>query len=293
MSTGGFLGGGGATGGSGADGIPIIGPVFNFLTEIFSQANQIAQLARSTEQVEQQAWGNTLNLAGWAYGALGGILGTLGDLLKHLADLLGNLFGSVIWGFIKGLFRKILDWITKLRNWIRVHIAAWQKIQRQLDQTRSMYMRKLLDIFQRIRKILVPFRLLHLGFASKLDATLARYESDLGAKWAKLIAFDRQVLGVLNDVLTPSALLRPGHALGSIGMMIGAVHEAVGAADVRTLFCMSPLVAPQPLVNPWSTTAALTVSDVQHHSGDYAVYEAQRDQTLRQYAIDLGTVSPV
>jgi hypothetical protein len=276
-----------------SSGIPLLGPVIDLLNSILSNAGRVEDLAAAVDQVEQNAWGNALNVAGWAYGAFGGVLGSIGDLLKSLGKLLENLFANVIWGFLKNLLQHIRDWITALRNWIKVHVAALQQIQKQLDAARAKEMRLILDTIQRIRKILVPFRLLHLGFATKLDATLARYESDLGAKWAKLIAFNNQILGVLNDVLDPRMLLRPGHALGSIGAMIGAVHQAVGAADVRTLLCLGPAVGAQPLVQPWSTTAALTVSNVQQHQGDYATYEAQRDATLRQYAFDLGVTSIV
>ncbi len=286
-------GAGGDAGGGFSSGIPVVSEVFGFLTEIFSQAFQISELARATDQVEQQAWSNTINLAGWAYGAFGDVLGTLGGLLKSLGGLLWHIVHDLIYLHIMAIVQAILKFLQHLKNLIAPLIKYLEQLQKAYNAAVGQYLRKMLDVVQRIRKILVPFRLLHLSFATKLDATLARYESDLGAKWAKLIAFNTQILGVLNDVLTPQALMRPGHALGSIGMMIGAVREAVGAADLRALFCMGAATTPAPLVNPWSTTAALTVSNIRLHQGDYAVYEAQRDQTLRQYALDLGTVSPV
>jgi hypothetical protein len=86
--------------------------------------------------------------------------------------------------------------------------------------------------------------------------------------------------------------MRPGHTLGSLGVAVAAVHGAIGAADLRTLLCLSPTVAASPLVAPWSTTAAVTLAEIHSRSGDYAVYLAQRDQALRQYAIDLG-VTPL
>lgn len=293
MSTGGFLGGGGAAGGTGLDGIPIIGTVVSFLTEIFSQAGQIEDLARATDQVEQQAWSNTLNLAGWAFGAFGDVLHTIGSVIASLGKLLEGLFGSVIWGFIKNLFRHILDWIAKLRNWIRVHIAAWREIQRQLDQQRAMYFRKVIDIVQRIRKVLLPFRLLHLKFAQALDARLVGIESDLGVAWAKLARHDAQVLGVLNDIIDPRQLMRPGHMLGSVGLMVSAIHGAIGALDVRALLCLNPSTAASPLVAPWSTTQTLLLADIQHSTGDYAAQVALRDVCLAAYSSDLGIGLPL
>lgn len=271
-----------------SSGIPLLGPVIDLLNNILSNASRVDDLARAVDQVEQNTWANSLNVAGWAFGAFGGVLGTLGDLLKSLAKLFENLFGSIIYGFLKNLLRKILDWITKLRNWIRVHIAAWQKIQHNLDAARSQYFRKIIDIVQRIRKILVPFRLLHLKFAQQLDARLVGIESDLGRAWAKLIMHNNQVQAVLDEIVDPRKLLRPGATLGSIGVMIGAIHGAIGAADLRTLLCLTGPVAASPLVAPWSTYSATVLAEVQTHSGDQAQIEAARDQTSRDIALDWG-----
>lgn len=272
-----------------SSGVPLLGPVIDLLNNILSNAGRVEDLARAVDQVEQNTWANSLNLAGWAYGAFGGVLGSLGDLVKSLGKLFENLFGSVIWGFIKHLFETIKNWILNLRNWIKLHVAALQQIQKQLDAARAKQMRFMIDVLQRMRKILAPFRLLHLGFAQKLDSYLVGLEGDIGQKWAKLIAHQNQVLGVLNAIIDPRQLMRPGHTLGSLGTMVAAVHGAIGAADLRTLFCLGPAVAATPLVAPWATTRTLTVQQITTRSGDYATAVAQRDAALRQYAIDLGT----
>jgi hypothetical protein len=270
-------------------GIPIIGPVLQDLAALFGATDQINALAAATERVETNVWSNAISLATFSYGLFGGIIGSLGDLIGAIGKALDNLIGTVIWGFIKRLFETIKNWILNLRNWIKLHVATLQQIQKNLDKARSQYFRKVIDIVQRIRKILVPFRLLHLGFAKKLDSYLVGLEGDIGAKWAKMIAHQNLVLGVLDTIIDPRNLLRPGSTLGSLGAMIAAVHGAIGAADMRTLFCMGPATVATPLVAPWATTRALTLGEIHSKSGTYAVYAAQRDQTLRQYAIDLGT----
>ncbi len=271
-------------------GIPVLGPVLDLLTSLFGGQNQVQELAQAVNQVEQAVWANTINMAAWTLGAFGDIASTLGDLAKKIGEALGHL-GSIIFGHLKALIDAIIAWLKDIRRRIAALIAQYKALKKTYDAMVGAQMRKILDLIQRVRKILVPFRLLHIAFASNLDALLGKYESDLGAKWAKLVAFDTQVLGVLNDVLTPTALLKPGHLLGSLGMMISSVRQAVGAADVRSLFCLAPLGTPQPLVNPWSTTAALTLGNIQGNTGDYATYQAQRDTALRQYAQDLGVQS--
>lgn len=281
-----------SNGDTGLSGIPVLGPILGALGQILGSQSQVQGLANAVSEVEQAAWANTINLATWAFGGLEGILGTLGDLIKGIGQALGQLFGTIIWGVIKRLFEAIKNWILNLRNWIKLHVATLQQIQRNLDRARSQYFRKIIDIVQRIRKILVPFRLLHLGFAKKLDNYLVGLESDIGQKWAKLIAHQNQVLGVLNDIIDPRNLLRPGNMLGSVGLMIGAVHGAIGAADLRTLLCLGQQPAASPLVAPWSTTRAIIFNEWRTNSGDYATFVAQRDQALQQYSIDLGTAGP-
>ncbi len=292
-SSGLFSGAAGGAGGGFPSGLPIIGEVFGFLTEIFSQAQQIADLARVTDQVEQQAWANTINLAGWAYGTFGDVIGTLGDAVKKIGDALWHVLRDIIWGHIKALFDAIRKWIENLRNWIKVHVGILKNIQKQLDAARAKQMKLIIDITKRIRKILLPFRLLHLRFATLLDERLVGFESDLGAKWAKMIERQNLIQTTLDAVIDPRKLLRPGNALGSMGEMIGAVHGAVGALDVRSLFCMNPFAPAQPVTVPWSTTSAVTLQQIATNSGDYGAAVVQRDQMLAQYEQDLGlTLTP-
>src|SRR5690349_432345 len=100
-------------------GIPGHGSVVDLLTSNFSNKQQVQDLANSVDQVEQQAWSNTLNMAGWAYGLFGGVLDTLGSLVKSLGGLLKHVLLDVIYGHIKALFEAIKNWITNLRNWIK------------------------------------------------------------------------------------------------------------------------------------------------------------------------------
>jgi hypothetical protein len=277
-----------SNGDSGLSGIPILGPILDALGNIFGGATQVQDLAHSVSEVEQAAWANTINVASWAFGGLSGIEGALDSLKKAIGKALEKLFDDIIWGEIKKIFDAIKKWITNLRNWIKLHVATLQQIQRNLDKARSQYFRKIIDIVQRIRKILVPFRLLHLGFAKKLDNYLVGLESDIGQKWAKLIAHQNQVLGVLNDIIDPRNLLRPGNTLGSLGVMIAAVHGAIGAADLRTLLCVGPSTAASPLLAPWSTMKQQWISERQSSSGDYGAARAWRDIGLQQYSDDLA-----
>lgn len=284
-----FTGGGLPGEGGLPTGIPLIGPIVDLLGQIFSQSGAISDLARATDEVEQQAWANTINLAGFTYGLFGGVLNTLGSLVKTVAGALEHLVKDIIFGHLLALIKAIRDLLKHLHDLIAPLVKELQTLQRQYNQIVGKQMRRYLDLIQRVRKILVPFRLLHLGFAKKLDAKLVALESDIGAKWAHLIAHQNAVLGVLNAIVDPKQLLRPGHQLGSLGTMIAAVHGAIGAADLRQLFCLGPVSAATPLVAPWTMTKSRVTTDIATRSGDFAAFQAQRDDTLRSLANDLGT----
>lgn len=272
-----------------SSGIPLIGPVIGLLNNILSNAGRVDDLARAVDQVEQNTWANALNVAGWSFGLFGGVLGTLGSIIKTIGSAIEHLVKDIIFGHLLALVKAIRDLLKHLHDLIAPLVKELQTLQRQYNQIVGKQMRRYLDLIQRIRRILVPFRLLHLGFAKKLDAKLVALESDIGAKWARLIAHQNAVLGVLNVIVDPKQLLRPGHQLGSLGTMVAAIHGAIGAADLRQLFCLGPGLPASPLVAPWATTSALMENGWATNSGDYAVIVAQRDQALRQYALDLGT----
>lgn len=275
-------------GDTGGSGIPILGPILQALGGLFSGAGQVQDLARVSNQVEQAAWQNTFGLATWAFGQLGGMQGFLDGLKKWLHDNLWHWLKDILWGHIKAIFERIRKWILNLRNWIKVHVAALQQIQRNLDRARSKYFRAIIDVVQRIRKILVPFRLLHLRFARELDARLAGFEGDLGRKWANLVRHQNAIVGVLDLIIDPRGLLRPGSVLGSLGAMIAAVHGAIAAADIRTLFCLGPDVPASPLLIPLQPYADSVVDDVRHNRGYYAELRAASTQLVRAIDTDLG-----
>lgn len=277
-----------SNGDSGLSGIPILGPILDALGNIFGGQSQVQGLANAVSQVEKAAWENTLNLGAFAYGALGDVIGSLGDAIKKIGSALEHLVKDIIFGHLLALIKAIRDFLKHLHDLIAPLIKELQTLQRQYNQIVGKQMRRYLDLIQRIRKILVPFRLLHLGFAKKLDAKLVALESDIGKQWAKLIAHDNEILGVLNIIVDPRNLLRPGNTLGSLGIMIGAIHGAIGAADVRTLFCMGPATAASPFITPWVTTRVTIFNEWHTNTGEQAGYVAQRDQAIEQTGQDLG-----
>jgi hypothetical protein len=269
----------------------ILGALLNILGPLFGNPDVAAHL-QSLDTAVQTTWSNLLSVGVFLGAELEGVKDSVGGALDSIGKAFGWLLGHPL-ARLSDLLSEIVKLFHHLKALLAPLVKYLQTLQKEYNQVMGKQMRRWIDLVQRVRKILVPFRLLHIGIASKLDSYLARVESDIGAHWALLIAKQNQVIGVLNDVLDPRQLLRPGHALGTAGMAIGAIHQAIGAADVRTLFCAAPLQPAQPLVEPWAATSARVLHEIGTNSGDYPILAAQRDQALRQYDLDLGTSGPI
>lgn len=277
----------GETGGGGG----LIGTIAGLLDNLIFGGGNVQPEITNLREAVRTTWLNLVDV--------GAFLGAeLSSAVGSLRGIVGAIQGALTWIITSALahLHDLIAEIVKLLHHLKAIAAALtkylQQLQKQYNALVGAQMRKWLDLIQRIRRILVPFRLLHIGIAAKLDTTLARLEGSIGAKWAGLIAKQNEVIGILNDVLDPRQLLRPGHALGAAGMAIGAIHDAIAAADLRSLFCLPTETVPLPFIEPYSTYIAGTLAEVRGHSGDQARLEAQRDQALRSSAIELGQQGP-
>jgi hypothetical protein len=271
-------------------GNPIIGILNGILGGLLGGGGDTNAEITNLQKAVQTTWTNIIDVGSFLAAALQGEIDAMRGIIDDIGKALDWL-GHTVLGHLKDLLHEIIKLLHNIHAVIASLVKYLEQLQKEYNQLMGQQMRKWLDLIQRIRKILVPFRLLHIGIAAKLDTYLATIESDIGAKWAHLIAKQNEVIGVLNDVLDPRQLLRPGHALGAAGMAIGSIHEAIGAADVRTLLCIDKPVQNQPNIVPISQYMASTLLEVQEHSGDQANIDAARDQFIQSSALDLGVAS--
>jgi hypothetical protein len=108
----------------------------------------------SEQQIQQAKWQKLIQFLGfqWLLGA-GGLLGKLIDSLQRL------------WQWIHDHAQQWYDYIKQLQKWWDTY---WKK-----------YVQPVLDMIQRVRRVLLILRLLHIHFADKLDNWLAKYEMEL------------------------------------------------------------------------------------------------------------------
>lgn len=230
-------------------GIPIVGPVIDALTQIFSNQSRVEDLANAVDKVETNAWTNTLSAAGWAFGLFGGAMDFLGKQLDWLKNLLKHVLLDVIYKHIKALFDAVRKWITNLHNWIKVHVATLQKIQKQLNDARMKELKRVIDLIQRIRKVLVIFRIFHLKFAQKLDQFLSGIEGRLIGGVLSMARKTNEILGWIDVFGDYSGFHNSKWLWGSIGRDLSAFAAASRALELKQEF-------PRQLNQVWTTAPA-------------------------------------
>lgn len=235
------------------------------------------------------AWYNRDLLGNALVDSIKSVLHTLGQAIGVIVSGLGHIVNDILHGRLLQVLKDIQAMLKALGQIIAPLVAWLKELQRIQRQLQMQYLRQFIDMIQRARRILAIFRLLHLHFADKLDLYLAKLEGDVGAKWAKLLQHVNAIQSVLDQVIDPTLLLRPGNMLGSVGLMIGAVSAAVKGLSPSQLLCLPGPTTAQPFTEPWAATEARISTEMTTHTGTYAIYERNRDATLQQLAIDLGT----
>ena len=172
------------------------------------------------------------------FGGLGksleNIFGSILDFLKHLKDTwLGHLIGS-IWDRVKKIYKSIAGAIKKI-------ICILQAYEDLVTQYEDKILKPIINLIQRVRRVLLIFRIFHFKFAERLDNYLRIQE----AKLARIFLFQRRwlnyVIDYLNLIVDPFGLFNEGmyvkSALRSIGDLFGALWGAqnrpLGSSDAK------------------------------------------------------------
>jgi hypothetical protein len=135
-------------------------------------------------------WGILLQVFQWAWAGL-----------KAVA----NIFRSIWDNFIKRIFLKVLNAITKAHLWLEQKLAPilnfLKKVRALYDHYFKLYVKPFLDVIQKIRRILAVLRFLHIKWAQTLDAELAKIEG----KIAQVVLTIRGILNSMIDLVTTIA----------------------------------------------------------------------------------------
>ena len=209
------------------------------------------------------------------------------NIFKGLKGMLDQVFRVWVLGSLKhlwDLYRKLTAWVRKLK--------AYLDRIRRLQQLQLMQaLRRYLNLIQRIRRILVVFKLLHIGIAKKLDNFLARLEGRLTTSVFNIIRKQNEIIHWINLVADPRGLLHPGAVLSSFGGMLRAVKGALAALRPGAFNCLrAPQTGPGVPVRPWVQVSDQLLEESRDKSGDSAAVAAQFAQTVALFRRDIGNV---
>ena len=157
---------------------------------------------------------------------------SLNDIYRGVKNVLDQVFKISIVAALKhllSLYQKLARWVAKLKTWL----DRLRRIQ-QLYQVQAM--KRFINLIQRIRQVLVIFRLLHLKFASKLDAWLAGIEGKLITRVADYGRKTNEIIGWLNVIADPLQAYKKGLIFGTYGRMGRGLFNALSKTDIVALF---------------------------------------------------------
>ncbi len=156
----------------------------------------------------------------------------LDKVFRGLKNILDQVFKVSVVAALKhllSLYQRLQKWIAKLKEWL--------DRLRKLQQTyQLMAMRRFINLIQRIRKVLVVLRILHVKWASKLDNWLAGIEGKLISRTAQIQAKTNEIIGWLNVVADPALAYKKGLLFGAYGRSIKGFFNALDKGILEQCF---------------------------------------------------------
>jgi len=143
----------------------------------------------------QSIWTGLVALWNWVEGVFQNLWTLITSALRWLFHTL--LPDLVRW--INEIRAKITQWLQPLVNWIKLE-KAW------LDMVYNQIIKPMLNLIQRLRSLLVIFRLLHIGWATALDQWLAQLEGRISAAFLQARQDINTLANWVNYIIDPTGL---------------------------------------------------------------------------------------
>lgn len=172
----------------------------------------------------------------WSY--LGEIVAGVYDFAKRGIRSLftgvalgANVFRSLWDGFFKKLLTKIVLGIVDFIDWVEKHLAPilkfLKKLRALIDRYYKLYIKPVLDMIHRVRRVLALMRLLHIKWADALDRRLAATEHAIAGVFLEIRGNLNRVIDLLNSFSHPSGMIR--------AVILIAAGRRAAALLIRTL----------------------------------------------------------
>lgn len=202
--------------------------------------------------------------------------------LKNIVDDVFKLHVLKALHDLLSLYQALQKWIQKLK-------AFLDRMRRIQQLYHAQAFKRVINLIQRIRKILVLFRIFHLKFATKLDDWLARVEGKLITREAELARKTNEVIGWLNWILDPRALFRAAPMFGTARRSLTGILGAARALGMEKLFpqLVSTLGTATPTVR-WSEWSDRFTTERSSNSGLYGEFNRSTLDITARMRKELG-----
>lgn len=180
-------------------------------------------------------WNALLAVIVWVWNILVALAQTLLTIFKSIAKFLVTVWND----YIKKGILWLADHIQKLRDWLKRVLSPvvkfFQKLKAWYDEHILKQQLRMIQIIQRIRRILGILRLFHIDWAAKLDNALADIQQRIQQSISIVRGFLNQIINTLSLVLDPTLFITRGVMGGTLLGNLGAVKRIFGYGDNRLL----------------------------------------------------------
>src|SRR5215471_3098732 len=194
--------------------------------------------------------GQIAALVAWVtagFGVLTADITATNSLLGGLGDAVHSVFSGLwtwltnLWQWLndhliqklKDLIDKIKDKLTKIFGPLLCHLKIEIDAYKKLWNT---YVKPIFDFLQRVRRVLVIFRLLGFKWAKKLDQRIVALENAITQSFLGVLANLNRLADWINFIIDPFGLIQPNVWLGSIAQSVGAMIGIVFGQMSSTSF---------------------------------------------------------
>jgi hypothetical protein len=212
------------------------GSGFDFGGIFSSLLGYLAAVIQAIINFLNQLVGALVNVLNFLYAGELGIFGFSKDGLTKIWTGLKNIMDQVFKVHVLAALHHLLSLYQKLQGWIRKLKAFLDRLRRIQQLYHAQAFKRVINLIQRIRKILVLFRIFHLKFATKLDNWLAQVEGKLISREAELARKTNEVIGWLNWILDPRALFKSVPLFGTARRSLTGILGAARALGMEKLF---------------------------------------------------------
>jgi len=186
--------------------------------------------------------GQIAALVAWVtagFGVLTADITATNSLLGGLGDAVHSVFSGLwtwltnLWQWLndhliqklKDLIDKIKDKLTKIFGPLLCHLKIEIDAYKKLWNT---YVKPIFDFLQRVRRVLVIFRLLGFKWAKKLDQRIVALENAITQSFLGVLANLNRLADWINFIIDPFGLLQANVLLGSIARAVGDIFNIFG-----------------------------------------------------------------